>query len=50
MDPAACAMDDFIDLMTYTCPFTGRKRCAISAALECSQPPPKRSSIQEEAW
>ena len=26
------SMDDFfIDLLTYDCPFTGRKRCAVSA-------------------
>ena len=28
-------MDDFfVDLLTYTCPFTGTKRCAISAGLD----------------
>ena len=28
------AMDDFLDLVTYTCPFTGAQRCAVAAGLE----------------
>ena len=31
------AMDDLdflLDLLTYTCPVTGRKRCAVSAGLD----------------
>ena len=26
-------MDDFLDLLTYTCPFTGSLRCAVANAL-----------------
>ena len=28
------AMDVFLDLVTYTCPITGKKRCAVQAALD----------------
>ena len=26
-------MDDFLDLLTYTCPYTGKRRCAVQAGL-----------------
>ena len=29
-------LEDFLDLITYTCPYTGKKRCAAQAALELS--------------
>ena len=34
------AMEDFLDLLTYDCPFTGRKRCAADPyeKLECKYP------------
>lgn len=44
-------MDDFfIDLMTYTCPITGKKRCAFSAGLEYDQSNKKAVGVQKEAW
>jgi len=43
-------LDDFLDLLTYTCPFTGRKRCAVSAGLECSQQPKRLPPVPEDAW
>ena len=46
-------MDDFfVDLLTYTCPFTGTKRCAISAGLD-SHPTYKKhreSLAEDDAW
>ena len=26
--------DDFLDILTYTCPYSGRKRCAVEAGLD----------------
>lgn len=30
--PMSDDLDDFLDLLTYTCPITGQQRCAVSAA------------------
>ena len=44
-------MDEFfLDLLTYTCPFTGRKRCAISAELETPMAVKKPLLVEEDAW
>jgi hypothetical protein len=45
-------MDDFfLDLLTYTCPFTGRKRCAINAGLETPVLEKKRAVPGDtDAW
>ena len=44
-------MDEFfVDLLTYTCPFSGRKRCAISAGLETAVAVKKPLLIEEDAW
>lgn len=41
-------LEDFLDLTTYTCPITGRKRCAVSAALQTTtDTKPKRLRV---AW
>ena len=45
-------MDFFMDLMTYTCPFTGQKRCAVNAGLD-DYPVVKRAlvaPVKEDAW
>lgn len=42
-------MDDFfLDLMTYTCPITGKKRCAVSAGLDMPVAVKKPSPAEEE--
>ena len=38
--PPTTDLDDFLDLLTYTCPITGRSRCAVSAGLQSSEPMP----------
>ena len=45
-------MDDFfLDLLTYTCPYTGRKRCAINAGLETPVVAKKRAVPGDaDAW
>jgi hypothetical protein len=49
--PWSRAMDEFfLDLLTYTCPFTGRKRCAISAELETPMAVKKPLLVEEDAW
>jgi hypothetical protein len=41
-------LEDFLDLITYTCPITGKKRCAASAALQTTtDTKPKRLRV---AW
>ena len=38
-----------MELLTYDCPFTGRKRCALDAGLESFVVDSKRVSIAEDA-
>ena len=41
-------LEDFLDLITYTCPITGKQRCPVSAALQTTtDTKPKRLRV---AW
>lgn len=44
---APAIMDDefLLDLLTYDCPVTGRKRCAIQAALHLPASPQKQKLV-----
>lgn len=37
-------LQDFLDIMTYTCPFSGKKRCAVAAPLD-DEPLQKKQKV-----
>ena len=50
---SAMELEDLLDLLTYTCPQTGRKRCAVDTALNCASDealPKQKMPKKEVSW